>query len=850
MKKIFFPAVCALSLLAAGCVSETAEEPPAVLLRDGKSAYQIVLPDSHENPGTDAHLLTAAECLRKEFQTASGVSLPIRKESAMDVSHPAIFIGNTAALRKEGIDPASFPDFGGVILVKNGNVFLAGNDCHGFGGKKKEGYARYLLGSVKAIVVFMEDYLGTRFVMPGETGIATPPLKKVELPGGLERRITPMLNVSAGREQSMMYDYANNNYGWGRYALYGGHSYYAAVPAAKYAKAHPEYFALLGGKRLPNDNHLCISNPEVQDLIYAEMLRKLDSGAETVELSQTDGYQACECDGCRAYGNTDDFGEKTWILHRNLAERLLKDRPGKKVLIICYAPNIEPPKSFRKFPENVMIELCRYTDEVFRKWKDITVPQGFTVYIYNWGEYPLPGLTPKHTPEFAERQIRCFAANHVRGIYRCGFGELFGLEGPVYYIYGKLLDDPGQSAAALLDDYCRAAFGEAAAPSMRTFYNTLHSRLELYSTLKERNADTTVLPQNPRIYLAYVYSPDVLETMERYLARAEKTSLSPKEKQRLALVRKEFDYVKNLGTILHFYNAYRMNPNQSNFNQLAEKVEERNAMIDSFYTAAGRMKRIPGWPEIKFFGRLSRNKLMENGRLYATLGAPFTWNIPFLREKGVLPGMGRRKMTIRKAASPVSMKEFNFESGAWHSAPWNELNGIQLGIIHEKSRFKVLYDDNAIYFAIESELPESIQFTACGQDGPCWRQDCLDLFLDPFGSRERCYHFIFNPVPDSRYDAAAGFITDALHPKYGKDDTSWNGKWEYANLRQGNRWSALVRIPFETLGVRMPEKGTFWTLNVARASLRTRQAELSSWSPNLETMSFQDKESFGDAVFE
>ena len=73
---------------------------------------------------------------------------------------------------------------------------------------------------------------------------------------------------------------------------------------------------------------------------------------------------------------------------------------------------------------------------------------------------------------------------------------------PVYYIYGKLLDDPGQSGAALLEDYCRAAFGEAAAPAMRTFYNTLIARLALYSSLEQNIENVTLLPRNPRVYLS------------------------------------------------------------------------------------------------------------------------------------------------------------------------------------------------------------------------------------------------------------------------------------------------------------------------------------------------------------
>lgn len=395
MKKIFIW-FCLVLMIVAGCRSQQITEPPVTVLKDGKSSFQIVLPDQYDNAGTETHLLTAAKCLQKEFQAASGVLLPIRKESSMDPNRPSIFIGNTGMTRKAGFEPASFRDFSYVIAAKNGNIFLAGNDRHRTGSKKREGYSGYILGSVKAITVFMEDYLHTRFVMPGDTGTSTPERKTLELPSNLERHGNPLLNFAAGRGQALMYDYSNNNYGRGSYAIYGGHSYYTAVPAEKYGKSHPEYFALLGGKRVSKGNHLCISNPEVQELIYAEMRKKLDAGAETVELAQTDGYKPCECDRCKAYGNTDSPGEKIWILHRALAERLLKERPGKKVLIICYPPNAEPPESFREFPDNVMIELCHYSEKVFQEWSKIKVPQGFTVYIYNWGFYSLPGHHPRN----------------------------------------------------------------------------------------------------------------------------------------------------------------------------------------------------------------------------------------------------------------------------------------------------------------------------------------------------------------------------------------------------------------------------------------------------------------------
>ncbi len=855
MKKIVLWIGAALLSLASGCTSKP-ETPPVVLLKDGRSAFQIVLPDQYDNTGTEVHLMSAAKCLQKEFREASGVTLPIRKESSMIPNQPSIVIGNTAMTRNAGFRPASLPGFSYVIATKNGNVYLAGNDVHGLRSKKQDGYSRYVLGSVKAVVVFLEDYLHTRFVMPGENGISTPKRNTLVLPGNLERSGSPKLTFASGRGQTMMYDYANNNYGSGTYRVYGGHSYYDAVPVEKYFKSHPEYFALLGGRRVGNGNHLCISNPAVQELIYQELLKSLDAGAEIAEVGQTDGYMPCECGNCKKYGNTDDPGEKLWIFHRSLAERLKKERPGKKALLISYGPTADPPKTFDTFPENTEIEICHYSPEAFRKWKQYKGIQGFTVYIYNWGDYPRPGFTAKLSPEACEDQVRMFLSNNVKGIYRCGFGELFGMEGPVYYLYGKLLENPSASSEEILEDYYKSAFGEAAVP-MRTFYETLHSRLNAYYIMNSASANEfsaavkgkKVLPENPRVLLAFLYSPDVIETMENNLARAEKTAVDRKVKQRLALVRTEFDYAKNLASIIHLYNAYRTAPDPNSFAKLAKEIDARNTMINSFYHEKGNMKQIPGWSEIRPFGNTPKSSLMTNGRLSATLSAPFSWNTKFLLANKILPGTGTKKLAIVKADGTLSATDFN--SGAWAKTRWHSLNGIQMGEIGEKTRFKVLYDKDNLYFGVESDLPEEREIIPCGQDGPAWRTDSMEFVLDPSGTREQYYHMIYNPAENSTYDAAVGFITDPLDPRYRKADPLWNGKWSYQTSRKNGKWYSLLKVPFATLGVKTPVPGTTWTLNVGRESFPKKgNPELSLWSPNLETMSFHDRDSFGEAVFE
>lgn len=663
-------------LFCCGCQSSDSGEKYEDLVLNGGSRYQIVYPDRSRNPGTTALLKKSAELLSRGFKETLGVEFPVVRESRRHRGVKNIFLGNTRVLKAKGARPLSYKDFEFRIWEYKGDLYLAGSDRHAFNSSKVySGHKSYVMGTTAAVICFMERFLDTRFLYPGMTGIDFgAPKKEIRIPGRFRYKGKPNLSYAPGRNYDFFYDYANSNYGPGNLRSLGGHSYCAAVPAAKYGKSNPEYFALLGtgvGKRRNSaGNHLCISNKKVQELIFKQVLRSLDEGAEVAELAQTDGFQPCLCDGCARYGNTADHGEKLWILHRKIAEEVLKTRPGKKVLIISYGPTAAPPKSFSKFPENVMVELCDCSPEAFAAWNKVTVPQGFMACIYNWGWYNMPGLTPKRTPEYAAAQARFFIKNKVRGIYRCGFGENFGLEGPVYYVFGKILEDPSRSEAKLLDEFYTRAFKEAAAP-MKIFYTQLYSRLKLYSILggagfEGRAKIQRVLPRNPRILLGMIYTPELLGIMEKQLIRAEGIAGDPKVKKRLQLVRKEFDYTRTLMQILYFYNAFRISPDREKLNVLLNAVEGRNRMIDSYYDARGNIKPIPGWKELPLFGGISKNIMKTNGRLRASIEAPLTWNVKLLREKKIVPGASKSRMQVRKAQGKVAFGDF--DKGAWSRA--------------------------------------------------------------------------------------------------------------------------------------------------------------------------------------
>jgi len=67
------------------------------------------------------------------------------------------------------------------------------------------------------------------------------------------------------------------------------------------------------------------------------------------------------------------------------------------------------------------------------------------------------------------------------------------------------------------------------------------------------------------------------------------------------------------------------------------------------------------------------------------------------------------------------------------------------------------------------------------RDGDVWRDDCVDVFLDPTLDRSAYYHFVVNSL-GVRYDA---FCKDA----------AWDGEWTAAAFKGADYWSVEISIP-------------------------------------------------------
>jgi hypothetical protein len=842
-----------------------------VLLGEHKSEYQIVLPDKQPTEGLAACMQQTARLMQTAFQ-ANGAEVAVVNESARDPAKPAILLGNTRAAQKLGIEVAKLKGWSYLYKASGRDLIIAGREQPGAGdGTKLAPWDR--IGTAKGVVDFLREYMGTRFLYP-EIGprqpisaaakvdlLASPaieytPTPTVTVAAHLSFQKTPVLESwQAWPEFGSFYHLAQNRFPRVDDA-FGGHTYERAIPVEKYFDTHPEYYALLGGQRQKGAGaqaQFCISNPAVQELLYQDLIDLIDQGYHSVDLGQPDGFRPCQCENCaKLFGTGGDWSEKLWILHRNLAERVLAARPGHIVTMTSYILTAQPPKTFNKFPANVQILLTGTNEEDIAPWRKCEVPQGFTGYIYDWCPNLSTRYTPMRTPGYIEEQAKRLVGNRIQSIYQDGPGTLQGLEGPVYYTMGRMFDDAEKNQAkVLVHEFCGAAFDKAG-PPMIQFYDQLYHAIELYSRyLGTRDPAWTYQDiygrrrkslSDPLQFLGFFYTPELLAALETELTQAEKLGTTPKVKLRLALVRREFDYIRSLAKVVHLYHAFKMVPDRALRDRLLDAIDARNAEIASYFDERGGAKAVAGWP-YTYFPPIGHNaahlRLAHDGYQEPYASTVFNWDTKAIRHA---PLEGGKQLAARMVQDALTI-----DSPQWQQAAAVELTALPGSALTRKTTLRTAYDDAHVYLLAEGELPAALMTPKAGGS-----QESLAIYLAPNATGETAYRFTVGLQSDAKGDAARGFVTNAMDPRYDRFDPDWSGAWTYESRLdpEKNRWLAFVKIPFKTLGVEAPKAGAFWRANFGRVhEAALNRLERSLWSVQPGTRGMEDRNDLGELVF-
>ena len=662
-----------------------------VIAKDGKSNYQIVLASKMPNKQISNRLKQVARLIQNAFKT-NGCDLAIVNEKSRKPSMPGIYLGNTAFARANGVNVKQLKDWSYIHKVVGKNLIIAGRDEPSPAKEKNinpNKRPNYRIGTEKGVADFLRQYGGVRFLYPSNgpddrNAIEFGKCSSIQVPANLNIVKKPMLIVNySGKRDNSHYHIANNYFP--RVDLLGAaHSYGDAIPVIKYAKTNPEYFALVGGVRFSstkprfnNRNYskekalkkwrrrmqYCISNPNVGRLLYEYILGEFDNGYNMVVLGLMDSFKKCECENCKKFFNTgDDWTEKIWLFHRDICQKLLRVRPDKKVLVLAYSISKNPPKTFTKFPKNMMVQLASYNESNWKDWNKMSIQGGFVVFVYNWGTYHCAGgYTPKRTAKHVELQVKRFSKHSVLGIYKDGFGELFGLEGPVYYTYGRMFDDPGNNTSeALLEEFCAAAFGAAKTPAIR-FYKRLYNAIKYYSdeigikspNWKKTTRDSFKLVQS-------LYNQELIAALEKDLRAAEKAADSSRAKRRLRLVRWEFNYLKSLTAVVNLYYQHKDRPTDKEvFKKLLDAIDARTAEIKLICDREQRIKidKDKAWSYSLFppAGHNARHLQMQDKKYRSNFKkTAINWDTKAMRKKE-----GISKPIVKSGGFTVPVADFD-----------------------------------------------------------------------------------------------------------------------------------------------------------------------------------------------
>jgi len=460
-----------------------------VIAENGKSDYHIVIPEKASEP-----VRHAADELAQFIREMTGVNLSIRTEDHQPAAECEILLGNNRRLQELGleIDWQKLGKEGYVLKTVGKKLVIAGGEPR---------------GTLYGVYGLLEEHWGCRWFTPDCSRI--PHYDRLVI-GPVDQTVVPVLEY----REPFTYDCfdgdwcARNRMNSSSARLgpqHGGkvrfgsgffvHTFDRLVPPEKYFGEHPEYFALVKGKRLKDRTQLCCTNEDVIRLVTEGILKAIESDPEAFvfSVSQNDWYNYCECEKCQALAKAEDsqIAPVLQMVNR-VAEVVEKRYPDKAIETLAYQWTRKPPKTMRPRP-NVIIRLCSIeccfahplatcdlpANQAFvedlKGWAKIGNRLWVWDYVTDFRHYYLPFPNQRVRND----NIKLFVENNVKGIfeqdtYNTPNSELAALGG---YMTAKFLWNPDYDENLAMNEFLEGYYG-AAAPMIRKYIDLLHDRVE------------------------------------------------------------------------------------------------------------------------------------------------------------------------------------------------------------------------------------------------------------------------------------------------------------------------------------------------------------------------------------
>ena len=499
-RRAFLP-LCA-ALLAAACAPASASRPGQrpvqvsqcgrafVFVDRGRPAARIEIP-----MGAGDIERRAAEILRTSVLKMSGVDLPVLEVKVPDKPGAAVI-----GFRGSELPPlvaSSLPmlrEGGFILATSTGNLYIAGG-----GGK----------GVIYGVVHLLEKYFGCRKFSPS-AGLFPPGddlvlgcLFESHNPVNTVRIVNGDFALDPDYLDWMRLQLHTDLYGAGYYV----HTFQRLIPWQTYFEAHPEYFALMNGKRIIDQP--CLSRPEVFEIAAARLREEIAAQPEKQiwSVSQNDNFSYCRCPDCLKI--IEEEGSPAGPILR-FVNRMAALFPDRTISTLAYQYSRPAPRLTRPAP-NVEVMLCTIELDRSRPIADDPSGASFVRDIGDWSricgnlylwDYTVNfshHVSPFPNLHVLQPNIRFFVDHGVRKHFQqTNTGPGHESSELKSYILARLLWDPETDVDAWTDDFLEGYYGRAG-KSIRRYIDALTAALERTgrgstSTSRRRSTPPTTCP--------------------------------------------------------------------------------------------------------------------------------------------------------------------------------------------------------------------------------------------------------------------------------------------------------------------------------------------------------------------
>lgn len=266
------------------------------------------------------------------------------------------------------------------------------------------------------------------------------------------------------------------------------HSFYTLCPPEEYFEEHPEYFSLYEGKRVGEKAQLCLSNPDVFDIVLKNLKKHMEGKPEARywSVSQNDNAAYCQCDKCRERNEKDGSPIGSVL---DFVNRIAAHFPDKVISTLAYWYTRKAPAVTRP-ADNVHIMLCNIeanrglpigTDEKsagsrqeLLDWKEICK----NVFLWDYCIQFRSLVSPFPNLRALGANIRFFTENNVRSLFsQCNReigGEFHELRG---YLLAKLMWDPDADEREVMEDFLNGYYKQAGSILLQ-YIDLIHDEME------------------------------------------------------------------------------------------------------------------------------------------------------------------------------------------------------------------------------------------------------------------------------------------------------------------------------------------------------------------------------------